>query len=373
MTEKRLSVRQGYTQIADERHAVADLYAQISMPDASLILCFCSPHYDLVALGRAFAETFAAPLVGCTTAGQIGEHGYVQGGITAVGLTSAELRATPYLIWPLTDSTQATEVGYQAVAQLLRNSSQKAFGLLLIDGLSNAEERITAALFEALGDVPLVGGSAADDPTSKGTFVYYEGEFRSGAAVFVLFETTLPFATFKVQHALPGPKKVVITGADAENRIVYEINGKPAAQEYARQVGVEFSALTPTACAEHPLLLSVGGEHFVRGIRAVNPDGSLSFACAVDEGLVLTIGEPSSALEALRAGFKGIESRVPAPALVLGFDSSSRRHEFEQRGEVQAIGQFLASHGVVGFCTYGEQIDSLHVNQTFTAVALGGG
>jgi len=31
----------------------------------------------------------------------------------------------------------------------------------------------------------------------------------------------------------------------------------------------------------------------------------------------------------------------------------------------------LASHQVVGFCTYGEQFDALHMNQTFAAVALG--
>jgi hypothetical protein len=312
-------------------------------------------------------------LLGCTSAGQLGETGYVDGGITAVSLTSPELRATPYLVSPLSDTTAATEVGYQVVAQLVRSSLGKPFGLLLIDGLSGAEERTASALFEVLGEVPLVGGSAADELTNTGTFVYHAGAFHRNTAVFTLFETTLPFATFKVQHVLPGPKKVVITEADAARRLVHEMNGKPAAAEYARLIGIEPSQLEPITCAEHPLLWSLGGEHFVRGIRAVNPDGSLSFFCAIETGLVLSIGEPTSPLTALREGFQGIKTRVPSSAVVLGFDCFSRRVEFARRGEAEAVGSYLASQKVVGFCTYGEQLDSLHVNQTFTAVAIGGG
>lgn len=372
MDGPRLVVKQAHSRLTDEAAAVAELAEQLQANRASVVLFFCSPRYDLIKLSRALAESFPAPLAGCTSAGQIGEHGYVDGGITAVSLTSAELCARPYLISSLTDSTQATEVGYRAAVDLVRGPARKGFGLLLIDGLSNAEERVAAALFEALADVPVVGGSAADDLTNTGTFVYYEGEFRRSAAVFVLFETTLPFTTFKVQHVTPGEKKLVITEADAEQRIVYEINGKPAAQEYAAQAGVDVAELRPLVCAEHPLLLSVGDEHFVRGVRAVNSDGSLSFYCAIEAGLVLTLGQPVPALSALAQGFGSIGAKVQTPAVVLGFDSFSRRREFERTQQASAIGAFLAEHRVVGFCTYGEQFDALHVNQTFTAVALGG-
>lgn len=372
MEESRLIVKQAHSANGDETAAVLELSKQLDAAQASIVLFFCSPHYDLTKLGRAFAEAFSAPVAGCTSAGQIGLHGYVDGGITALSLTSAELQATPYLISSLTESTQATEVGYAAAVALSRRTSRKAFGLLLIDGLSNAEERVAAALFEALADVPVVGGSAADDLSSTGTFVYFEGRFRTAAAVFVLFDTTLPFTTFKVQHVAKGAQKLVITEADADRRLVHEINGKPAAREYAAQIGIDVAELEPFVCAEHPLLLSVAGSEFVRAIRAVNADGSLSFFCAVEPGLVLTLGEPVDALEALRAGFDRASARVPNPAVVIGFDCFSRRREFERRGEAQMVGDFLGSRNVVGFCTYGEQFDALHVNQTFTAVALGG-
>ena len=372
MDSARLVVNQAHSKLSEEAAAVAELALGLDASGASIVLFFCSPRYNLEKLARALEGAFAAPVVGCTSAGQIDERGYVDGGVTALSLTSSELNATPYLISSLLGSAQATEVGYQAAVALSRQSTRKAFGLLLIDGLSNAEERIVATLFEALGDVPLVGGSAADDSTNACTHVYFEGSFHKSAAVFVLFETSLPFTTFKVQHVEATARKLVITEADADARVVREINGKPAAAEYAAQIGVELDQLDPVMCAEHPLLLSVEGELFARGIRSVNADGSLSFFCAVEVGLVLTLGEPIAALDALRAGFARAEARVPNPAVVIGFDGFSRRREFERSGEAPAVAAFLASRQVVGFCTYGEQFDGLHVNQTFTAVMLGG-
>ena len=372
MDSARLVVKQAHSMLGDEAAAALEVAAGLDASEASIVLFFCSPRYDLQKLGRALEGAIAAPVVGCTSAGQIDERGYVDGGITALSLTSSELLVTPYLIASLTGSTRATEVGYEAAVALARRSTRKAFGLLLIDGLSNAEERVVAALFEALGDVPLVGGSAADDSMNASTHVYFEGAFHPSAAVFALFETSLPFTTFKVQHVAATTRKLVITEADADLRVVREINGKPAALEYAAQVGVELEQLDALVCAQHPLLLGVEGEFFARGIRSVNEDGSLSFFCAVEAGLVLTLGEPVAALEALRSGFAQAEARVPNPAVVIGFDCFSRRREFEGRSEAPAIGALLASHRVVGFSTYGEQFDALHVNQTFTAVMLGG-
>jgi hypothetical protein len=37
----------------------------------------------------------------------------------------------------------------------------------------------------------------------------------------------------------------------------------------------------------------------------------------------------------------------------------------------QAIGRLFADNNVVGFSTYGEQFVGVHVNQTFTGVAVG--
>src|SRR5438045_2417572 len=71
----------------------------------------------------------------------------------------------------------------------LANPGTRSFGVLLVDGLSNWEEYVAAALYESLGNVPLVGGSAAANRSHPQPAVYYEGKFLHDAAVLALFET----------------------------------------------------------------------------------------------------------------------------------------------------------------------------------------
>ncbi len=93
---------------------------------------------------------------------------------------------------------------------------------------------------------------------------------------------------FRTQHFVESDKRMVVTRADPGRRIVSEVNGKPAAREFARLVGLDVTELTPMIFATHPVVVRVGGQYFVRSIAKVNADDSLTFFCAIDEGIVLT-------------------------------------------------------------------------------------
>lgn len=47
-----------------------------------------------------------------------------------------------------------------------------------------------------------------------------------------------------------------------------------------------------------------------------------------------------------------------------------RRIEAQQTQKTFEISQIMTENRVVGFCTYGEQVNSRHVNQTLTGVAI---
>ena len=52
--------------------------------------------------------------------------------------------------------------------------------------------------------------------------------------------------------------------------------------------------------------------------------------------------------------------------------TASLRHlEIDRRGIKEEIGEILTRNNVIGFSTYGEQYNAMHVNQTFTGVAIG--
>lgn len=370
MVDGRLRVKQGTTQATDEEVAVEEIRALIAQDEPYITVFFCSSTYNLPRLAGALRRAFPGALFGCTSSGQLGPMGFQRGGLTAVSLASGDLTVTPHVIQPLGHvSARAAAIGRSVrAARAAAPENSRAFGLLLIDGLSLAEERVTSSLYQALGDVPLIGGSAGDDLAFDATHVFIDGEFVQDAALLLLFETTLPFRTFRVQHFEPSGASLVITQADPDRRVVTEINGEPAAEEYARLIGSTVDELSALVFSLHPLMLKIGGEFYVRSIQRMNPDRSLSFFCAIEAGLVLRIGRGVDVIEAIEAA---MAAGGQAPAIIFGCDCILRRIEFEQRGIDAQVGALLARNRVFGFSTYGEQYNAIHVSQTFTGVALG--
>jgi hypothetical protein len=375
--QDRLSVRKGASTTRDPRQAVIELAEQIQQPDAKVMIFFCSSGYDLGTLGATLKERFDCPVIGCTTAGEItSETGYLQGGIVGVSLSSSELTVHPRLIHPLDkfgliEAEKLTNDLHKELKLSAEFDAGRMFGMLLIDGLSMLEEQVIASLYNQLGNTPIIGGSAGDDLHFQNTRIYWDGNFMSNAAVFTLFETTLPFETFQIQHFEPTETRLVITESDCATRTVMEINGGPAAQEYAEAVGLEVKELTPQVFAAHPVMLKIDGEYYVRSIQKANPDGSLTFYCAIDNGLVLTVAKGTALLENLRQRLEKTRSKIPNIKLVLGCDCILRRLELQQKNLIDEAGEILKNSEFIGFSTYGEQYNGIHVNQTLTGIALG--
>ncbi|HET6582472.1 MAG TPA: FIST C-terminal domain-containing protein, partial [Nannocystaceae bacterium] len=99
-------------------------------------------------------------------------------------------------------------------------------------------------------------------------------------------------------------------------------------------------------------------------------DDSLHFFCAIDEGIVLTTARRIDLVENLEKMFAEVRSRIGEPAIVLGCDCILRHLECEQQGMIDRVGRIYRDNNVIGFATYGEQYNAMHVNQTFTGVAI---
>ncbi|HBP1294856.1 TPA: GfdT protein, partial [Pseudomonas aeruginosa] len=95
------------------------------------------------------------------------------------------------------------------------------------------------------------------------------------------------------------------------------------------------------------------------------------FYCAVENGIVLTAMSTGPLLPNLEAQFRRLHERLGPPLLTIGCDCFLRRLELEVGGDTQATAAFLRSQQVIGFNTYGEQFNGMHINQTFTGVAIG--
>jgi hypothetical protein len=371
-------IRRGHSRAADAADAAREFHSAVAQPELALVVFFCSAHYDLDVLGAEMGRLFAGvPVVGCTTAGEIGPAGYCDRSISGASFAAGNFASVVGGIHGLRefDVSRAQSLT-QDLMQGLESArpgtdAANAFALLLIDGLSVREEPVTRALQGALGEIALVGGSAGDGLDFSTTHVYVDGAFHSDSAALVLVSTPLPFVMFKTQHFVPTDQRVVVTAADAERRIVKELDGLPAAAEYARLVGADVTRLDPMRFAAQPVVVMIDGTNYVRSIQKANGDGSLTLFCAIEEGLVLRAGRGADLVENLAATFAELEDEIGRPQLILGCDCILRKLEISQRGLISAVESLLEANNVVGFNTYGEQYRGVHVNQTFTGIAIG--
>ncbi len=357
------------------RPRAAEVLARMLGPGPfALVVLFVSPQADAAALAAAAQTAFGAvQVIGCTTAGEIAPEGYVDGRIVAVALPAAHFAAETLLIEDLDDLS-----GPALIGQLIRTRQgliaarpgwEHEFAFLMVDGLSIREDELTTALAPGLGPVPLFGGSAGDGTRFEATFVLHRGRARRRAAVLTMVRSDCRVKVFSLDHLVPTGARMVVTEADPASRRVRRINAEPAAGEYARILGKDPGQLSAFTFAAHPVVVRVGGKHHVRAIREVAENGDLVFFSAIDEGLVLTLAEPQDMVAHLEREL-GVLAQDGAPAAILACDCILRRIEAMEKQNTGAISELLRRHGVVGFSTYGEQLNAMHVNQTMTGVAI---
>jgi hypothetical protein len=378
--QSRTHIRQAQACATDPREAAREFATAVSQPEMALVIFFCSSEYDLEVVAEEMGRLFdGVEVVGCTTAGEIGPAGYRVHSISGASFSADSFAAATGRI----DCLQQFESvkGQTLVQELLQRLESRApqanadnsFAFLLIDGLSVREEPVTRALQSTLGKLPLVGGSAGDGLRFCSTQVYSEGCFWPDSAILILVTTRLPFKLFMTDHFVATEQRMVVTEADAEHRIVHQIDGRPAAEAYAELVGVDAHDLDPMRFAASPLVVVIGGANFVRSIAKANPDGSLTFFCAIDEGMVLRVAQGTNLVDNLEQTFAAIHTAIGEPQLVIACDCILRRLEIVQGRLIDRVGRLLRRNNVIGFNSYGEQYRGVHVNQTFIGIAIGGG
>ncbi len=342
--------------------------------DFALVVLYVSPDAKFRNIVNQAVDIWGAErVVACTTAGELGEHGYTEGTIAAIGLPRANFCVGSILINHLEKLDPQEIVGNMIRLRTDLNGQepdwQHEFAFVAIDGLSIKEDEVVAAVVSGLGPVPLFGGSAGDGDRFQETYISVGGQVYTHAAVLCFIRTNCPVHVFSLDHLTPTDTRMVVTEADSRRRIVRRINAEPAAREYARILGKDPEQLSAFTFAAHPVVVRFGGTHHVRAIQRVLDNGDLVFFSAIDEGLVLTLAEPEDMAIHLDRELKRI-GRGRTPQAIIACDCILRRLEAEQKQRTGAISDILARNKVVGFSTYGEQINGMHVNQTMTGVAI---
>lgn len=351
--------------------AVTELKGQLGGSAPRFVIFFASPAYPPRAIAAAMQRAFApGTVVGCTTAGEITSGAMLKGAVVAMALDTVDDAAVQIL--PGLRSGKVSLVpafeGFKrhfraAIADL---DPERYVGLVLLDGMSGAEERVMDAL-GASTDLTFVGGSAGDDLAFRGTQVFANGEAHEDSAVLAVLRIDRGFGVLKTQSFERTGQLLVATRVRADERVVLEFDGRPAAEAYAEALGVKVEALEDKFMSR-PLGLMVGDEPYVRSPQQVI-GSAVKFYCAIEEGMELEVLRATNIVEATRLALKRQRESLGSLSGIVNFNCILRTLELERKAQSEAYGRLFADVPTVGFSTYGEAYLG-HINQTATMLAL---
>lgn len=344
-----------------------------------ILFVFHSTQQNPSDVARVLAERFPDSLVvGSTSAGEWINSTHQHGSLILLGIATPNIRWSVALAENLDQFSEedADKVCSDLLAQLNIHftdlNPERHFCLSFFDGLCKCEENVVSMISTRLANTPLLGGSAGDDLNFENTYILTNGKTCQNAAVFVLADSRLPFKAIKHQHFVTGDVETIISKADISERIVYHLDGIPAAERYAQLLDIDIDDLNALVFTNHPLIYQHQHECYVRSIAQRGENNSLVFYCAIEEGMILNLCSHRNMTQRFKQALEDITDTSNKIDLMLIFNCILRRLEAESTDTIQQHASEIGaiSNHAFGFDTYGEQWNGLHINQTLVALAI---
>ncbi len=363
-----MSVTTASTTASSIEQAVEEIREQCNKISPRLVLFFASSRYDPASISRAMHEAFPdAQVIGCSTAGEIASGRVMKDSIVAMAFDGDTIEDVACSVATdaaspdsLVDAVQGLEG--EIGTPLRELDFQKYVGVILIDGLSGAEERVMDRLGD-LTDVTFIGGSAGDDLKFQSTYVYLNGAAYTNAAVLALLKPASGFDIIKTQSFRTLDTVLVPTKVNEKRREVIEFNNMPAVLTYARALGVPVEE-APKKFMHNPVGLVTGDDFFVRSPRQIE-GGSILFYCMVKEGMELALLESADIVADTRRAVDEKVRQLGGASALINFHCILRALELEEKCQEEAYGSIFTDIPTIGFSTYGEEYIG-HINQTST-------
>lgn len=348
------------------RHAFSDF-----SPD--LVLFFASPAYSPQAIAQNMKDAFEnARSFGCTTAGEIVSGKMLQKSVVAMAFDKGAMKNATIEVVQNISREVALEPAFESIENhfgkpLKEMSYREYVGIVLIDGMSLAEEKI----MDEIGNhskIIFTGGSAGDDLKFEKSYVFANGKAYSDAALLALLQPGTKFDFIKTQSFGDTGKKLKATKVNEATREVLEFDHKPALEAYAQVLGKQPNHELAGFFMKNPVGLMVGAEPFVRSPQRF--DGkNMIFYCQIKEGMELSLLESTEIIADTRRAIAQKQEEIGEISAIINFNCILRTLELRSTGKCEEYGKIFTDIPTIGFSTYGEEFVG-HINQTATMLVF---
>ena len=280
----------GYSQNPDACASGAESAAMAQLADAKVGLLFTSCVLDQEAVVKGIRSVAGTHVLGCTSSAAIcvkdgylnSEDGYSGimsfGGDVEVGVAGAAKG----------EGECAREIGRKLACEALSQLGGAEPDYFFMTASPAEEEKYIAGIQDVIGDVPVFGGSAADNTVEgKWSIICDDKIFADGCAI-ALFASKAPMANIYTGQFHESDNFGVMTKV-VDNRCLVEIDGVPALSKYC-----EWTGKTEEACAGGNLLVETifkplgvkditGRVTAIRHPMAANEDKSMNIGAQLIE------------------------------------------------------------------------------------------
>jgi len=203
-----------------------------AQPDLTLI--YYTENYDPRKLADTLSEQQANQIHGCSTClGLMGSSGFHSDDGIVLGAWGAHDPDGAYGSALVAMNDQPRRAGAEAIQQALANAKRagETPDLIWLSATPGNEESVIQGIQDVVGsDVPIAGGSAADNSVAGNWSIIANSDVTAdGVAITVMFPSVKISHTFQSGYS---PTTCSGTATRADGRIIYEIDGKPAADVY---------------------------------------------------------------------------------------------------------------------------------------------
>lgn len=372
-------IQSALSTIRDTSQAFREVSVQLQA-DPALILFFASTVHSFEQLTILFRETYPnCEVVGVTTTGEIGPQGFSDQSLSVQSFAQGFGQIEALLIdniekYPIFDRSKllhsAGKLGIRVESEQI---NKEGLALIFPTGLVAGEEKmlsIVNSIFHYDG-FPIFGGTAGDDAKFVQTTVSLNGWQSSKGGVVVFIKPNLDFYIQKENIFTSTGITLKITKADAEKRVVYEINHEPATKAYARALGISEQQL-PQYFVTNPLGRRFNEELLIASPFQVEANGALAFYCQVFQDAVVELLEPKDPVQTLQNTLGEFTSKFDKLEGVLACNCILRKLQFEEQHLFPALNNQLSQlPNLAGFCSYGEQLNKSLINQTLLLIGFG--
>ncbi len=252
----------------DASIAILDLKATIELDGLACFVCYFTQEYASQQLSVLFAQHFPnVPFIGCSSChGVMTESGYHQGPVIAILSIHESLNRCAYGsgIVKLNHGSNYGLAAQEAITQALLSADRvgEVPELVIVHSTSGHEERLIEAIDQLFAtQVPIIGGTAADNDINGEWMVMTENAASSSALSVLVCFPSKPLATgLSIGYS---PTEFSGTITKAEGRRIYEIDNDSAKETYKEWVS-DHSAIQLTDehlfqyVSEFPIGIAVG-------------------------------------------------------------------------------------------------------------------